>query len=439
MKKSIFLFSYNPVPTPDYPRVEGSGLRTWYLAMTLKRLGVEDITIAIWKDFPQKINHVDGIKLLNFSDNPKLLKKLTKKSNIIILNASMSALTSTIIDSINTDALLIVDAISPTYIEYTVNSLNEDADNKLRKFYFLNTHHFNNALVKGDLLLVANENQKHLYTGVISALGAILGYEENRFIKIPAFVPKDKNTHNKEVSEKIKILWFGGLYPWYDIKELIGAFSNKKLKSKAQLTVVGGFNPFYPKEDKRFNGGYLQALKLAKELDLIKDNTVQFLDWVDFKERLEIFNKHDIAISINNPSSENIYSFRIGVSDLIGHGLPVITNGGDYLGEWLISKGVAFRVNSLGKKQLIKDLNRIIEDKISIQKARILLKEELFDEIHLDKYMEKLIAAINSYELPSRRKYESPYFQGLDNKIKRVNEKSQQKLSRRIKCPLTYR
>jgi glycosyltransferase involved in cell wall biosynthesis len=417
-KGNILILGYNPIPAPGYETVEGSGLRTWYTALVLQARGFENITIAISHRFPQSEQQLGGINVLNYHADETYA--WINEYDCVIVNAALGDITPRVIASAADSMTVIVDALSPMYVEYMASSLLPGADKQSRESYFDKTNDMNQALLRADYILVANDEQKHLYRGVLAGLGSLLDTDDSRFILFPAYIPQavsgrtGKNARRKDT--RFSLLWFGGLYPWYDIMDLIGAFHDKRIGSVARLTVVGGSNPFYPKDDLRFNGQYIAAVKQAEKLGLTKDKTVTFTDWVPYKDRIKVFHDHDVAISISKPSPENEYSFRIGVADLAGNGLPILTNGTDYLGKQLIKKGVAFLIDTSSPSSLESSLLKVVDVRESIREAGLKLKDSLYDELHLDLYVDDLVSAIELGvgQTKSSRHINTPYTSALN-------------------------
>ena len=408
--KKILIFSYNPVPTKQYTTVEGSGLRFWRMAKALISKGYNDITIAVWEKFPQEINAVEGVKLVNFNDNPIELKELCRGFDTAIFTCAMGNLSLAIYDAIDPNSRVIVDAYSPMYVEFLTKSQDAAEDRVLVDVYRGYAQVFDRILIGADHILIANDNQKHFYRGVLGGIGALPEHDDARFVHLPAFVEKDAHASKRiKLTDKVNVLWFGGVYPWFDISDVIAIFQDVEIQRLATLTIVGGSNPFYPKDNMRYNGKYIQAVETAKKHNLT-DKVVFFKDWVQYSERIEkAFNPADIAISMNSDFIENEYSFRLRVADLVGNGVPILTNGGDFLGEELIKSGVAFKIDVSSKEKLLSGVKKVLSDRKKLEKARQLLRDDLFEDVHIDKYINNLACAIES-DKPLRKKHDENIF-----------------------------
>lgn len=413
--KRILLFSYNPVPTSEYKTIEGSALRFWRMAFALQEKGYQNITVAVWRDFPQTISAHRGIKITNFDDNESNLKELTKSYDVIIVSAAMGLITSKIRNSVPPSTRVVVDAYSPLYVEFLTKSLDKNEDAEHIKHYQGYVEEFNRSLLEADNILIANENQKHFYRGVLGGICSLLEHDDSRFIMLPAMVEyDDRVTRRTTMPSKIRVLWFGGIYPWFDLSEIIDIFALDEVRESATLTIVGGANPFYPTDSKRYNGKYIKALERAEELSLIKEGVVTFEDWVEYDKRIELFNNFDVAISINKTGLENDYSFRLRIADMVGNGLPIITNGGDALGEKLIYDKVAFRVDDTTIKSIGDTFIHIINDRKKIEDARYLLRTTLLESMHLNAHIDNLITVIENNQVFTSRNNHSVYIDSLD-------------------------
>ena len=382
----------NNVPLNGDELVEGTGLRWWRMAHGLDAQKSLDVTIGVWKDFPLIKNEYEDIKLINWGFGDDSDKKLLDYFDTVILPMSMSGQSSRLISYVGNQQQLIVDAYAPFYVEASTRSGSRTFDMKNDSWYEGMVWAGNEALSKADYILYASDNQKFFYEGLLSGIGGFspesAGVE--RFVEMPGVVEYSKNqfiSKNIKNRDKLTILWFGALYPWYDIKSLLECFNDRSISKRAQLLIVGGSNPMYKKTNLRFNGQYNEATEYSKKLG-IYGKSVFFSDWVSYSERMEVFNKSDVAISLNADTLENKYSWRIRVSDLAGNGVPVITNGGDPLGEMLINKGCAFRTG-IDRDSITRTINSLLDNKELLEDAKARL-EQYKDDLHINKYAKEL-------------------------------------------------
>lgn len=396
MPKKVLVISYNTFPLEGVQNVEGMGLRYWRIACALKKAGAQ-VDLAILDKNKPDIDEYNGIKIKSFSFDYSELDKLLSDYDVIIFSYCFGQLTREIIDRSPKNAILITDAISPYYVEALTKSKDSSMDNQLMGFYKEQVEHCNYALVNSDYIMVAAEKQKELYIGVLAGMGLLDEFESNRIILTPAYPELNNRIASKTNNSKINILWFGGMYPWFDPENLLEIFSSGKLKNLATLTIVGGSNPFYKKTDKRFNGTFHEFKRKADRLGLTNDS-ILFKEWVGYDERIDIFNSTDLAISINAENLENKYSFRLRLADMVGNGVPVVTNGGDPLGEELVRKGLAFKFNFLDTYRLVDRFQEfLIANRNDIKKLRTkLASNKVRSNLSSDSAICEIINTVNN-------------------------------------------
>jgi len=392
--KTCLVISYGPVPTPKYQKIEGGGMRCWGLALGLTANGY-DVTVAVNNGFPVDITKTkEGVHLLNWQEDAKFAELINSYDSVII-SYSMGGPTSFVIDYISDHVTLILDCYVPIYIEVSARN---SADKTLEYTnYRTDIMHYNKALKRGDYFLCANVPQKHMYMGVLSALGVInpYSYEKERVLLVPFGVESTlniNNSHNPYHELGIKkddftLLWFGGLYPWFNIEPLLEVIKDLSIKQpKLKFVIVGGKNPYNNHPD--FIRQYEVARKYAENNNLI-DKAILFVDWVDFNDRINWYQHADVVISINNIGEENIYSWRTRVMDYVWGEIPMITNGGDPLSDELIATESAIKLKDLEKKTIYDTIENLLNNKkaLSAYKKNLLSVKSKY---HWEKTVEAL-------------------------------------------------
>tara|TARA_Y100000114_G_scaffold39339_1_gene35009 strand:- start:5467 stop:7998 length:2532 start_codon:yes stop_codon:yes gene_type:complete len=380
MSKSCLIVSYGPVPTPKYQKIEGGGQRCWGLALGLKSKGY-DVTVAVNSSFPLDVQHVGGIKLINWSENQEFAATLNTYETVI-MNYAMGGPMSFVVDHIGDDITLILDCYVPIYIEVSAR----DSVDKAIEYsnYSHDILHYNKALQRGDYFLCANIPQKHMYMGALSALGIInpYSYKKERVLLVPFGVESSLEIENKRnpykelgiKSTDFTLLWFGGLYPWFDITPLLNSIKRlSKKHTNLKFVLVGGKNPYNQNPD--FIKQYQNAEKFVDDNNL-RGSVVQFVDWVDFSDRINWYQNADVVISINNPGEENIYSWRTRVMDYVWGEVPMITNGGDPLSDSLLTAQAAIKLEGTSENDLLSTLSNIISNPNIIKETHANLVKE---------------------------------------------------------------
>lgn len=367
--KTCLVVSYGPVPTPQYQTIEGGGMRAWGLAEGLKRNGIS-VTVAVNNSFPQESSEHEGIKLTNWGTDQRFAD-LMNTYDAVVVSYCMGSDSVFIADNINDSVQLILDAYVPIYVEVSARE-SKNIDDEYRA-YMADIQRFSHVLKRGDYFLCANEAQRVFYTGVLCSLGILnpRSYRQGRIISAPFGVHDipATATYNPYLKLGIKksdfvVMWFGGLYPWFRIEELLDAILKLSSMPDFKFVVVGGKNPFNPNPD--FFRQYEKAQTFAQEHALL-NHSMYFVDWVDFGERINWFRNADIVVSLNQPGEENGFSWRTRVMDFVWGELAILTNGGDPLSEDLIAEQAAIRLDDLSATAIAEALRSAHDDKKILQ------------------------------------------------------------------------
>ncbi|MCA9332286.1 glycosyltransferase [Candidatus Saccharibacteria bacterium] len=364
---SCLIITYGPVPTPQYQTIEGGGMRAWGLAKGLLANNI-DVTVGVNNSFSQELSEHDGVKLVNWNLDEQFISLMNSFDSVII-SYCMGDPSIFVANNISKEVQLILDLYVPIYVEVSAReSKNVEQE---YKNYFSDLSRHNNTLSRGDYFLCASESQKIFYTGVLSSLGIInpRTYRESRLLIVPFGIHsnkiKSKLDPYKELGLRKKddkrILWFGGMYPWFRVDEFIKAISIlSKEDASYKFVIVGGKNPFNPNPD--FSRQYDAVYDFAKDSKLLNKN-VFFVDWVDFDTRINWYEYADFVISINQPGEENILSWRTRVMDYVWGEVVTLTNGGDTLSEDLLKSGAALKMDDLSSESIVKSINDIYKEK----------------------------------------------------------------------------
>jgi hypothetical protein len=344
--KKILIVSYGPPPYNADLLVDGGGLRCYGLAKGMVFNGL-DVTLAfhssfVKKEYPEKF---DGILIKTY--NFYTIGALIDEYDVVISSYSMGYITDLIVSSLKGWQKYIADCYVPSYIEVSAR----DSENKIEEYknYQRDLKSWNSSLIRADAILCASNVQKTFYQGVLSSLGKInpISYK-NDIIFIVPFGIFDKTVlsiPDRPIaieSDTIKLLWFGGIYPWFDIKGLLSSLEEINKIKKVKLIVVGAKNPNINHPD--FLAAYENYQCLIKS-PIVKDLVVD-IPWVPFNERHYWYDLADYILVFNKEGLENKFSWRTRVVDFLSSDTPIITNGGDELSENLIESENAYRIST---------------------------------------------------------------------------------------------
>lgn len=383
--KSCLVITYGPVPTPQYQTVEGGGMRVWGLAKGLLANGI-DVSVGVNDSFPQELHEHEAVRLVNWGLDENFAQ-LINTYDAVIMSYCMGDPSVFVVDHLNDGVQLFLDAYVPIFVEVSARE-SEDIDTEYQA-YMGDIVRFNKVLRRGDYFLCANETQKTFYTGVLSSLGIVnpRSYREDRILVAPFGIHNEPAVADQNPYDELGIkqsdfvvLWFGGLYPWFHVEELLDAILKLSKDTAIKFVFVGGKNPFNPNPD--FFKQYDKAVNFGKTHQLT-DKSVFFVDWVDYSKRMNWYAGAAFVISLNQIGEENKYSWRTRVMDYVWGELAILTNGGDPLSEDLLSANAAIRLPDLSSTAIVgavKSLHKNSNTLSAIQSAIKALKPNYFWE-----------------------------------------------------------
>ena len=398
--KKVLIISDGPVPSPEHKKVEGGGLRSWGLAKGLSANNSEtEVTTAYHSRFRTEAftQKFEGINIDTYDTEDDILA-LIKQFDTVIVSFAMGNLSLVVSRNIGTNQQLILDCNMPAYVEVSARN-SKDVDEEFRNFN-IDVDRFAEVLRRGDLFLCASEAQKQYYIGVLSAVGRInpltYGQELIEIVPYGIYREEPKATHTP-ISDMVqssgvkKILWFGGIYPWFDLSVLIDAIKVANKTVPMNLIIVGAKNPFNGHPD--FLRKYDELIEYIDSSDM--QDLVKVEDWVDFNDRANWYLDSDAVVTINKVGMENSLSWRTRLVDYVWSNIPILTNGGDPLGEYLLENNAAIRLPELTSKSIAAELISLFTTKSKLGS----IKNQLADvkkTLYWDVVTKDLSNAINS-------------------------------------------
>lgn len=375
-KKRCIVLSQGPVPTPEHDKVEGGGLRCWGLAKGILANSKDiEVTVA-YHDSYRKDNHSTSYEGINVTTwEMETVSQLISQYDSVVVSYCMGGLSTRVADVIRPDQQLILDCYVPIYVEVSARgSANLEAEYHA---FTTDVAHWDHVLRRGDLFLCANEPQKDFYKGVLAAVGRInpVTYGEDLILIVPYGIYRDEpQAKAKPIGKLIgdddkylKVLWFGGIYPWFDVRNLADAVKEVNKSVPAKLIVVGAKNPFNKHPD--FIARYEEFIEYVSRKEMKDYVVVQ--DWIDFNDRADWYLDADVVVVFNKEGEENKLSWRTRLVDFMWADLPVLTNGGDPLGEMMLGANAAVRMESLEPNGIAAAIVKILgTDKSEIQKLK---------------------------------------------------------------------
>ncbi len=345
--KKVLVVSYGPPPVPGINAVEGGGLRCWGLSRGLKLADpslVVTLAVPEWHTVPLPERH-DGVEIVRWrQDN---VAGLVGAHDVVIASYCLGDDSVRIADAIQPSQRLVLDSYVPIHVEVCARR-SADRDAELKAFE-RDRRLWEKVLQRGDFFLCASPQQRLYYLGVLAAIGRInpLTYDNDPTLIVPYGVHHEEPlARSQPCRDRVgegdvwKLLWFGGVYPWFDIAGLLEAVKILDRIHPTRLVIVGSRNPFVRNDD--FDRCHEQFMELVRRPDLAP--LVHLVDWVPFEDRGDWYLDADLTIMANQPGLENALAWRTRVVDYLWARVPVATNGGDPIGEEIIAAGAGLRI-----------------------------------------------------------------------------------------------
>ena len=316
VSKKCLVLSSGPVPVPEHPIVEGGGLRCWGLAKGIKQNSPStDVVVAYHESHLKGVGTKkhQGIGVTTWSMDS--IRDLLKDFDSVIVSYCMGDLSTVVADSLRPDQQLILDCYVPIYVEVSARN---SSDLNQEYYAFQNDiGRWAHVLRRGDLFLCASEAQKKYYQGVLSAVGRLnpATYGTTMILVVPYGIYRDDSpvarhnpigelTRGKRVKN---ILWFGGIYPWFDLRNLVEAVAIVNHTTPVKLIIVGAKNPFNSHPD--FLRRYDELVDFIKSKQAYKELVV-LQDWVKFEDRADWYLNSDLVVVVNKEGEENKLAWR---------------------------------------------------------------------------------------------------------------------------------
>ncbi len=352
-----------PIEAEDI--VEGGGLRSFGIANALAETRDFKVTIAVSKNYLKK-NTALGPRLdaQQYSDNLQELSELIAKSDVVIYPASAINVSDFVLTQKNLYTKFIADAYVPIHVEV---SARQAADLEAEQTSFLeNSPRWRKAILEADAILCASQSQKNYYIGFLAGSGNLTPktYNDHEIILTPFGI--NHSEINKMVEKKdpstLRILWYGGFYPWFDsnlfrrtVIELNSLLQANSSSQKLEIVVLGAVNPFV--RESSFVSHANSEIESLKKLDF-----VSFEDWAPYSKRGELISNVDLAISFNPEGPENDMSWRTRYLDFITFCVPLFTNTLDPISKLMVDHGAGFYAENLNPSYLAKSLYKLLEE-----------------------------------------------------------------------------
>ena len=364
--RNILVISFGPPPLKHMQAVEGGGLRCWNLAKGMQEAMPNfDVTLMYpnWYDADEQPAEYDGVKLARWKDRQDMLQKLPDYE-VIVVSYCYGDYSLDIANCMGPTQVLVLDCYVPIHVEMCARRSPERLEEAAA--YEGERVRWDEVLCKGSFFLCANTNQIHYYRGILHQLGRLnpINYDDDPLILAPYGISRDLPVPAATPIQELgiqpgvkKLLWFGGVYPWFNVKVLFDAVSRLNLVTPCVLIVVGVRNPF--NSHPLFVGLAAEIEAMAQSADYA--GLVHLVDWVQYHDRANWYLDSDLTVMISQEGVENNYAWRTRLVDYIWANSPVATSGQDLLSQKMIELGIAARLDMGSSEEMALSLAKALE------------------------------------------------------------------------------
>lgn len=348
----VLVVSSDRVPVPgggEKSKAGASGIRAFKLAEALAEefevaLAVPASEFIVWEGPFRTVPHalVAGERF-----DARQAEDLIRPFDVVVYTFVTEDAVAVLRES---GRVLIMDAWAPLVVEnilWNAMALSpQDQRTAFHRWMLLLMQHIEAA----DYQLYSNCSQRDHYLGMFYALGQAnpdcLDLEE-RLILTPYGVPVGSRSAPRPGAHPIRgrlvpsdafvLLWFSGVYPWYDLAVVVRAMPRiLEACPQVRLVVKGGVHPKFEAQ----SGKVRLAREAAAEAGLLGEVVIFDDSWCGQEEKGSWFADADLALCIGCLPFEKRFANRVRTLDFADHGLVTLTDRGDNVGDLLADYGL---------------------------------------------------------------------------------------------------
>ncbi|GAA3588408.1 glycosyltransferase [Klugiella xanthotipulae] len=386
---------------PIGPKMAGPAIRAWNMAQALSAHSlVTLVTLAGVQgevDAPFDIVHVaPGAE--------KDMKALEQKADVVVFQGLAMALFRCIRE---TSKILVCDIYDPMHLEHLEQGREHGGAEWTRQVSSA-TDVLNEQLERGDYFLCASERQRHFYLGQLAALGRInpANYENDPDLTglisvVPFGLDTEPPRHERDVLKGVwpgigpddkVLLWSGGVYNWFDPKNLIRAVAElSRRRENVRLFFQGTKHPHPGVPEMAI---VAESRALAAELGVLDQNVFFNSSWVDYADRQNFLTEADAGVSTHFSHVETTFSFRTRILDYLWAELPMVVTEGDHFAQLVAERGLGVAVPAEDVSALTDALERVLFDDAFAEAVRENIRE-VRQDYFWDRVLEPLVSFVN--------------------------------------------
>jgi hypothetical protein len=364
-------------------RATGLGVRAWKIGEQLVKYF--DTTIFIPSINYPGDNNIDysksplNIKFNSYSYEDNLLtfdNKLYKELlnfDVIILVQAPSALCYNVCSQLPKGKIFILDGWVPAILELSEGLLGYPKEDQLKTLNNFIPSYLD--LIKRSNCILYNADRHYFYYEGILASNIVSNIiNKTKLIKLRFGIDENKKVL-KPKNDKLKLLWYGPIYPWYNPERLIEVIS--KYPNEIELHFKAVKHP-------RYTGSYTRVFK-----DIFSNIPNNILVNEEYNDNhANLYNYYDAGIVFAKDTTQERFALRARVFDMLSYGFPVITNENNAIFDEINLKDSIYPINSFNlEEQLLlyaefKETIIVSDESFKIIKDNFLWKNSIIDLVN---------------------------------------------------------
>jgi glycosyltransferase involved in cell wall biosynthesis len=234
-------------------------------------------------------------------------------------------------------------------------------------------------MARGDFFLCSSEEQRLYYLGWLTALGRVnpMALEADPtlarlIVELPFGTPGEAPPEPPQrdgvlpgVDADAPVLYFGGIYDWYDPDVVLDALPAVLERHPGAVIVFVE----HPHPELTPLSVAQRVRKRAKKQGWL-GTTVRFEPWRPFDRRFELPQVSDLAVVTHRPGLETDLSLRTRLVDLMWLGLPAVVTAGGTMARVVEEEGAGVVVPAGNAEALAAAICSLLADETSRSRAR---------------------------------------------------------------------
>ena len=363
-------------PTKDKcERITALGKRSWKFATHLSKIDEFDVTLFVpnLNILPKEYINYDEVdfqiqpynfKSANWEWSEELDRKLIKYDFVILQSTSGTGFQNCAVLPKNVNVIL--DGWVPFLAEMPCVLLTYNR--MFRKLFWAKKMipQYQDLIRRANCVLYANNRQHSYYEGQFFMTQKLdwSSFKFSPLLKVPYGIDRIEPIQRKESDiDKLKLLWYGPVYPWYCPEVLINEL---KYNEHILIDFVGIIHPRYRRIYSSYFKKFFETAIDAPNIKIVEE----YCD-----DSLSLFKNYDAGIILANDWLEEKYAHRCRILEMAASGFPVIVNEGNSLYEELdFLQSILHPVK----------LDNLVEDLVNIKenKERLKIKDEDLEKVY---------------------------------------------------------